>query len=560
MRIRHLLLIPVALLAAPAAAALVLVAAPTSAPVPAPIAAQRDPDARVDSIFAAWNNPQSAGCAVGVAQNGRTVLSRAYGSANLEHDIPNTPETVFEAGSVSKQFTAAAIVLLARQGKLSLDDDVRRHVPEVPDYGTPITLRHLLNHTSGLRDWGSVMGLAGWPRGTRIYTHAHALDVISRQRSLNFTPGAEYSYSNTGYNLLAMIVERVSGVSFAEFSRRELFEPLGMTRTQWRDDFTRTVKGRASAYTLDDGAWHLQMPFENVHGNGGLLTTVGDLLRWNQALDSGTIAGLDALETQGTLSSGRRIDYALGLYVVEFRGLREVSHGGATAGYRAFLARYPEAGVSVALLCNAANATPELATRTVSLFMAGRLRPEGPPALAPAVAVQPAELERRTGLYRSRRTGAPLRLVMADGKLRTAGGTELVPIGGTAFRYGSSASRVEFADGPPVQLRLLPADGDTVVYDPAAPADSSAANLATYAGEYRSDEAEATYTAAVVEGRLVLRMRPNATLRLSPTYADAFAGPGGSVVRFVRGADGRVQAFTLGTERVRELRFDRIGG
>jgi CubicO group peptidase (beta-lactamase class C family) len=540
MRIHRLLLAPLALLAAPATAQ------------------QSDPAARVDSLFAAWNNPQSAGCAVGVAQNGRTLLSRAYGSANLEHDIPNTPETVFEAGSVSKQFTAAAVVVLARQGKLSLDDDVRKHIPEVPDYGTPITLRHLLNHTSGLRDWGSVMQLAGWPRGTRIYTHAHTLDVVSRQKSLNFTPGTEYSYSNTGYNLLAMVVDRVSGMSFAEFSKRELFQPLGMTRTEWRDDFTRPVKGRATAYVMDDGAWHQQMPFENIHGNGGLLTTVGDLLRWNQALDSGTIAGLDTLETQGVLSNGRKIFYALGLGVADFRGLREVSHSGATAGYRAYLARYPETGVSVALLCNAGNANPELATRAAAIFMADRLAPAGGPAPAPAVAVEAAELERRVGMYRSRRTGAPLRMLMADGKLRTGGATELVPIGERVYRFGATPTRVEFVDATPVQVRIVYPDGDTVFYEPAAAADSSAANLATYAGEYRSDEAEATYTAEVVDGALVLKMRPSATFRLTPTYADAFSGPGGSIIRFIRGADGRVQAFTFGTDRVRELRFDRV--
>jgi len=539
MRTRYLVLAPLALFAAPAAA-------------------QPDPAVRVDSLFAAWNKAESPGCAVGVSQNGRTVLSRAYGSANLEHGIPNTPATVFEAGSVSKQFTAAAIVRLAQQGKLSLDDDVRRHLPEVPDYGTPITLRHLLNHTSGLRDWGSVMQLAGWPRGTRIYTHAHTLDVVSRQRSLNFTPGAEYSYSNTGYNLLAMIVERVSGMSFAEFTRRELFQPLGMTQTEWRDDFTRVVRGRATAYAWEDGAWHQQMPFENVHGNGGLLTTVGDLLRWNQALDSGTIAGLDTLETQGVLSNGRRIAYALGLSVGELRGVREVSHSGATAGYRAYLARYPETGVSVALLCNAGNANPEMALRAAAFFMADRLGPEGGPAPAPAVAVEAAELERRVGLYRSRRTGAALRMAVVDGKLRTGGGTELVPIGPAAFRFGASPTRVEFVDGPPLQVRIVYPDGDTVMYEPAAPADSSAANLATYAGEYRSDEAEATYTAAVVDGALVLRMRPDITFRLTPTYADAFTGPGGTIVRFVRGTGGRVQAFTLGTDRVRELRFDRV--
>ncbi|HEU4557865.1 MAG TPA: serine hydrolase domain-containing protein [Longimicrobium sp.] len=540
MRTRYLLFAPLALFAAPAVA-------------------QTDPAVRVDSLFAAWNKPESPGCAVGVSRNGRTVLSRAYGSANLEYGIPNTPATIFEAGSVSKQFTAAAIVRLAQQGKLSLDDNVRRHVPEVPDYGTPITLRHLLNHTSGLRDWGAVMSLAGWPRGTRIYTHAHALDVISRQRSLNFTPGAEYSYSNTGYNLLAMIVERVSGMSFAEFSRRELFEPLGMTSTQWRDDFTRTVKGRSSAYTLSNGAWHLQMPFENVHGNGGLLTTVDDLLKWNHALDSGTVAGMDTLETQGVLSNGRKIAYALGLSVGEFRGLREVSHSGATAGYRAYLARYPETGVSVALLCNAGNADPELALRAAALFMADRLRPEGPPAAAAPVAVEPVELQRRAGVYRNRRTGAPLRMAVVDGKLRTGGGTELVPAGGGVFRFGTAGTRLEFVDGSPVQLRVVYPDADTVMFEPAAAADSSAANLARYAGEYRSDEAEATYTAAVVDGRLVLKMRPDVTLRLTPVYADAFTGPGGSIVRFIRGRNGRMEAFTLGTERVRELRFDRVG-
>ncbi|HEX2210786.1 MAG TPA: serine hydrolase domain-containing protein, partial [Longimicrobium sp.] len=257
MRARILFVVPLSLLAATAAAA------------------QPDLAPRVDSMFARYD-AQSPGCAIGVAQNGRTLLSRAYGMADLEHDIPNTPETVFEAGSVSKQFTAAAIVLLARQGKLSLDDDVRRWIPEVPDYGTPITLRHLLNHTSGLRDWGTVVQIAGWPRGTRIHTHAHALDVISRQKSLNFAPGEEFLYSNSGYNLLAMVVEKASGVSFAEFSRRELFEPLGMTRTQWRDDFTRVVKGRAQAYVPVDSTWRQQMPFENVVGNGGLLTTVAD--------------------------------------------------------------------------------------------------------------------------------------------------------------------------------------------------------------------------------------------------------------------------------------------
>ena len=521
--------------------------------VPSVALAQPEPAARVDSLFATWRADGAPGCAVGVAENGRTVLQRAYGLADLEHAVPNTPATVFEAGSVSKQFTAAAVVLLARQGKLSLEDDVRGFVPELPDYGTPITIRHLLNHTSGLRDWGSVQEIAGWPRGSRIHTHAHVLDILGRQRALNFTPGAEYLYSNTGYNLLAIIVERVSGTSFAEFSRREIFEPLGMMHTRWRDDFTRIVPGRAQAYHRRGGAYHLQMPFENVHGNGGLLTTVGDLLAWNEAFAADRIPGLMAMETRGRLTGGREIEYALGLRVTRHRGVREVSHSGATAGYRAYLARYPEQGLSVAVLCNAADANPTaLARRTADLFLGSRA---ADPAVAAPVHVPAAELERLAGLYRSRRTGEPFPLVLAEDRLRLPDGREMVPIGERAFRLG--ATRVEVSRGAPALVVVFP-DGDTVVYEPVARAEATAAQLAEYVGEYRSEEAEAAYTAAIVDGRLVLRRRPDAVLALAPAYADAFTTPGGWLVRFVRGPDGRVRALTVSVERVRDLRFDRV--
>src|SRR5688572_25855884 len=215
--------------------------------------APADAAARVDQVFARWNSRETPGCAVGVARNGETVLARAYGMADLEHDVAATPATIYEAGSVSKQFTAGAIMLLAQQGKLSLTDDVRKYVPEVPDYGTPITIRHLLNHTSGLRDWGSVAGIGGWPRGNRMHTHAHMLDIVSRQRALNYPPGSAYSYTNSGYNLLAVIVDRVSGMTFAEFSKQNIFQPLGMTRTEWRDDYTRIVKDRSVAYAARGG-------------------------------------------------------------------------------------------------------------------------------------------------------------------------------------------------------------------------------------------------------------------------------------------------------------------
>ncbi len=312
------------------------------------------------------------GCAAAVSLNGETVFEKAFGLADLEHNVPNTPQTIFESGSVAKQFTAAALVLLQQDGKLSIDDPVRKYIPELPDYGSPLTIRHLLNHTSGLRDWGTVMGLTGAGRGDRVINQDLALDVITHQHALDFTPGSEYSYTNSGYNLAAIIVERVSKQKFPAFIEERLFKPLGMNNSSWRDDYQRIVPGRAQAYAREGrGPWRLNMPFMNVYGNGGMLTTVGDWMKWNAMLDSQSLGAplVKALETRGVLNDGRKIAYALGLVVGSYKGLKDVSHGGATAGYQTFLARYPDNKVSVGVMCNgispsaggiAANITDEI--------------------------------------------------------------------------------------------------------------------------------------------------------------------------------------------------------
>jgi CubicO group peptidase (beta-lactamase class C family) len=324
--------------------------------------------AAVDKVFAAWNTA-TPGCAIGVAENGVPILQRAYGMADLEHDAPNRPDTIFEAGSVSKQFTAAAMILLARDGKVSLDDDVRKYIPELPTYQAPITIRHMLSHTSGLRDWGNLGGIAGVPRGAMTYTHAHVVDMLSRQTALNFAPGTRWSYSNSGYNLAAVVIARASGMTFAEFSRTRLFEPLGLTKTSWRDDYARIVPGRAVGYSMAFGRFKQDMPFENVHGNGGLLTTVGDLLKWQAALTSGPLKGAalaDQQQTVAKLTDGRDLHYGLGVFRGVYKGVPEVYHSGATAGYRAFLTEYPSAKLTIAVLCNAGNAAPATFVRQVS--------------------------------------------------------------------------------------------------------------------------------------------------------------------------------------------------
>jgi CubicO group peptidase (beta-lactamase class C family) len=453
------------------------------------------PDARVDGIFASWTQA-TPGCAVGVGSAGKPVLLRAYGMADLEHDVPNTPDTIFEAGSVSKQFTAAAVLLLAREGKLSLDDPVRKYIPELPDYGAPLAIRHMLTHTSGLRDWGEVEGIAGWPRTSRVYTHAHVLDIVSRQHALNFVPGTNWSYSNTGYNLAAILVSRVSGMPFAQFTRERIFTPLGMTHTSWRDDFTRIVKHRAIAYdprtTAARGAgdsvssgleYRQDMPFENVHGNGGLLTTVGDLLKWNENFVSpmvGDAAFVKEEQTPGRFSDGRAHDYALGLYIRRYRGVPEVSHSGSTAGYRAFLTRYPDQHVSIAVLCNAGNANPTRDAHAVAdLFLGDAL---GAPDPAPR---------------------------------RAAPSTESAP-----------------------QL--------------------SEPQMTAYVGRYNSDEAETVVSIAIQDGQLVMTRRPDAVLRMRPVAADAFAVPTVGTVTFHRDANGRVGELSVKQDRVWDLRFHRV--
>jgi CubicO group peptidase (beta-lactamase class C family) len=454
--------------------------------LPAGLSAQapaRDLTPLVNRVFARWDSATSPGCAVGIDRAGSPRFTRAFGLADLEYDIPNKPETIFEAGSVSKQFTAAATVLLALDGKLDLADDVRKYVPELPAYERPITIRHLLNHTSGLRDWGEVAQLAGWPRETRVHTHDHVLDILTRQRALNYPPGDRYSYTNSGYNLLAIIVSRVSGQSFASFSNERLFKPLGLTSTQWRDDFRRVVKGRAQAYSFANRQWQLEMPFENVHGNGGLLTTVGDLLTWTAMLERPTPAWkpmVDSLHVRGILTKGDTITYARGLVVSDYRGVRMVDHSGATAGYRAELGRFPGKGVAIAVLCNAASANAVAYARQLADSILGSaLGPvtaaanRGPSADTTA-AVSPAQLAAYTGTYYSPDVETTVEISVVNDQLvlfrRPATRVPLSPIVRDAFRGFSN--RVWFTRDASGRVNALHVGGGRaydVVFERRAP-------------------------------------------------------------------------------------------
>ena len=470
--------------------------------------------------------------------------------------------TVFEAGSVSKQFTAASVLILVEQGKLAFDDDVRKYIPELPEYAATITIAQLLGHTSGLRDWEGVVDIAGWPVTTRVYAVKDVLEVTARQKSLNYQPGTAFSYTNTGYILLATIVERVSGEPFAKFSDKHLFEPLGMTHTQWRDDFRRVVKGRAVAYDANPGGYHQSMPFENVFGSGGLLTTISDLLKWNDALYAGTLGKFVTTELQreSTLFDGRAIPYARGLYVANYHGVRKIWHTGETAGYEAFLARYPDQHVSIALLCNSGQEAEvdSLGDKVADLFLPA---PSIPPTAntAPAgVELTAEQLAAYAGLYFDPQLVVQMQLEVKDGVLRrVTDGLVLTPISPGEFRTTISTIRFsgndrfvrEFDDGRKWEFRRIQS------WHP------ERAELSEFAGRYRSDEAQATYVVNVVDGHLVIALddRRWDTTNLDSVSVDMFTKPH-HAYHFIRNANGRVSSLEIsnGWEHVYALSFQRV--
>jgi CubicO group peptidase (beta-lactamase class C family) len=339
----------------------------------------------IDEIFAPWAKKDSPGCAVGVFEGGAIAYQKGYGMASLEHDAPITPETVFYAGSVSKQFTAMAAALAIRQGKLAYDDPIRTYLPELPPYADGIEVRHLVHHTSGLRDYNTLLSIAG-RRDEDAWDNRVVLQMTAKQTRLNFAPGAEYLYSNTGYTLLATIVERATGTAFAAYADANIFTPLGMTSSHYHVDARRLVPRRALAYAGRGGEWTLDTPINERAGAGGLYTSIPDLQKWDENFYAARVGGPDViakLQTPGTLNDGTALSYAWGLQLGTYRGLPIVEHGGSLGGYRAHILRFPSRHASVALLCNLASIAPSgLARRVADVAMRGTFTQPVPAANA----------------------------------------------------------------------------------------------------------------------------------------------------------------------------------
>jgi CubicO group peptidase (beta-lactamase class C family) len=538
----------------------------------APLAAQQRSMPAVDSIFANVDKGNSPGCALGVYQDGKLVYAHGYGLANLELGVPITSRSVFDIGSTSKQFTAASLALLSLDGKLSLDDDVRKWVPELPSYGKTITIRHILHHTSGIRDYIGLMVLAGADIDD-VTSEQEALDIIVRQKALNFQPGAEYLYSNSGFFLAGIIVKRASGKSLKDFAAERIFQPLGMIHTQFRDDHTEWVADRTTAYSpraKGDGFVIDMSNWEQV-GDGAVVTTVEDLLKWDSNFYLPTVGGtrmVELLQSTTPLTSGKPNDYALGLIMGRYRGLPTVSHGGSWGGYRAELFRIPSLHFSAAVLCNVPTGMPGAAAKRVADVMVGdRLGPvpagaAKPSQAVPSVTIAPEKLAAWQGTFATA-NGDVRVFTVEEGRLMLSAWDDqhqVYPIDDTHMVLTAWGDPITYELRPVKNGRrqLLEVDGtDSLTLGALVVAKMTPALLKDYQGAYFGAEVNTTITLSVAGDTLKFERPGSAPLVMRPLERDHFTVDHFSV-HFQRQGN-RVTGFLLDMGRTRALQFVRTG-
>lgn len=539
------------------------------------IVGARDGNApRVDSVFRAFDRTDGPGCAVGVYQNGAIRYARGYGLASLEHAVPLSPRSVLDIGSISKQFTAMAMLILEKEGRLSLDDPVRKHFPEMPAYADRVTWRRALSQTSGLRDLWTLWGQTG---RTFAGDTVDALNIITRSAEPNYEPGERYLYTNSGWILAAQAVYRLTGKTLAQFAEERIFGPLGMRDTRFLVDRAAIIPNLAESYSWRDGAYRVQRnPYDGaIMGAGGVHTTVEDFARWLANYDDATVGGRDIIATMTTattLNDGSPATsapgqaYAIGLTVGTVRGLRVVSHGGAWGGFRAHFLRFPDQRFAFATFCNFTTAGPDsLARKVAAIYLGDRMQPDTVAAWADALAAAPrvdlpaAELRRLAGVWRNVERGEVRRTRMRGDTLVSDGQTPepYVPLGGNRFRT-DRGTEVRFeGEGPAPTRMVVRTGGGSVTFTRADTVALDAATLAEYAGDYRSEEVETTHTWRVEKGQLVVYAGYRRLGVLEPSYRDGFTR-GGSVIDMVRDGRGRIIGYLVESGRVRHLRFTRL--
>ena len=519
---------------------------------------------KVDAIFSKWDKPNSPGCVLGIIQNGELVYTRGYGMAHLEHDLPITPDTVFDIASTSKQFAAACVALLVQKNQISLDDDIRKYVPEIAQYAhTTITIRHLVHHTSGLRDYTALMYLAGKGYQDHI-NNEYALEWVSRQEALNYQPGEEYLYCNSGYLLMAEIVERVSGEPLAEFSQKNIFAPLGMSHTRFVDDYKVIIKNRAEGYgTQKDGSFERRPSHNEITGDGGIWTTVNDLYLWDQNFSNPKVGGKEFISqmlTRGMLNSGETLHYAFGLEHGEYRGLKTIGHGGSWVGFRSHVLRFPEKAFTVICLSNLEEFEPlMLAQQVADIYLSEELAPKSE-SERESIDLSEEILQEKVGIYQNAVSGMTVDIFMQDGQLMSAALDKtfaLRPISTASFQVVGAPARIEFEapkGGKPERMQLH-IEGETPeILEAIEEVSLSENQLVEYAGAYFSAELQTTYRLVVEDGKLYARYRNAPESPLKPSRRDVFQQPT-ATLNFLRDDQDILTGFSVNAGRVRNIAF-----
>ena len=527
-------------------------------------AAADDKMDKVDKLFEKWDSTVSPGVSMAIIHNGEFIYKRGYGMANLEHNVPNTPETVFRIGSTSKQFTAACIAILFLQGKLSLDDDIRKYIPELPVYEKPVTVRHLVHHTSGIRDYLGLAYLSG-KSGDDFYTTEETVAMIARQNGLNFVPGDEHLYSNSGYFLLGVIVSRVSGKSLNAFAQEQIFKPLGMKNTHYHDDYTKIVKKRADGHAKTEDWFKILNTTLNHVGDGGVFTTVEDLYLWDQAFYNFKLGKelMDLIHQTGVLNDGKKLRYAFGLNVGQYKGLKMVAHGGAFVGFRADMIRFPEEKFTVICLANLASINPSKLCRQIAdIYLAEKFTEEKAPekeaeSTTPVNLTQD-ELKNKVGKYTDEKEEFVADISLKEDKLIVEAmgiSFPLIPISQSKFLSKDAPVdiMIEFfpADGGAIGAKLtVEGNQETQLNKIPSIAPLTSEKLKVYAGSYYNNELPVTYILVVEEGKLIFKHRNAPEEPLKLIDKDKFLSGYGKV-EFIRGKRKKITGFYLDAGRVR---------
>lgn len=526
---------------------------------------------QVDELFTAWDTNDTPGAAVAIVKDGAIIYKKGYGMANLEYDIPISPSSIFHIASVSKQFTVFSILLLEEQGKLSLDDDIRKYIPEVPEFGKTITLRHLASHTSGLRDQWNLLSMAGW-RMDDVITKEHILKLVSKQKELNFNPGDEYAYCNTGFTLLAEVVSRISDMSFAEFTKANIFDPLNMSNTLFYDDHEKIVKNRAYSYHSDSGGYKKSvLNFANV-GATSLFTTVEDLSLWSMNFSNikvGDSTIINKMNTPEILNNGKTFGGALGQFVGKYKGLNEIQHGGADAGYRSYLTRFPDHNFAVIVFSNSAEFNSgRMAHKVVDVYLKDKIKTEDKQeeikekSTSEVIDIDQNIAETYVGDFELQ-PGFIIKVSSNDGQLSAlaTGQSEvlLTPLSTTEYKVEGVEAKIEFIPnaGKNIELIKLHQGGQIMEAKRVVAFDKTSVNLSEYSGEYYSEELSTTYHFTLVDDTLVAKHIRLSDVSLNLAKKDMFTGNFGQI-QFIRDANDTITGYKISNGRVRNLYFEKV--